>query len=46
MLPLDSLVTLFSALAFLVISLEYPDDSNPAKVVVFGSSFFKIKGKE
>lgn len=40
-LPLDSLVTLFSAFAFLVISLEYPDDSNPAKVVVFGSSFFK-----
>jgi len=40
-LPLDSLVTLLSALAFLVISLEYPDDSNPANVVVFGSSFFK-----
>ena len=44
-LPLDSLVTLFSALAFLVISLEYPDDSNPAKVVVFGSSFFKKIGR-
>ena len=42
-LPLDSLVTLLSALAFLVISLEYPDDSNPANVVVFGSSFFKKK---